>query len=59
MPRRTHPATRTQTRQPQPAPETPALSYENMARDLVDRGLATSAILDHRQAALMKPGEGA
>ncbi|MET3949695.1 hypothetical protein [Arthrobacter sp. UYEF36] len=46
MPRRTHPATRSLTRREEPAPETRAVSYENMARSLVERGLASALILD-------------
>lgn len=58
MPRRTHPAVRNQPRPHQTAPE-PRQSYENMARDLVEKGLATIAILDRPRNSPMKPGEGA
>jgi hypothetical protein len=49
MPRRTHPTTRNRTRTT-PTPTEPGKNnYEAMARNLVDRGLATKRILDKRQ----------
>jgi hypothetical protein len=49
MPRRTHPTTRNRTRTA-PAPTEPSKNnYEAMARNLIERGLATTRILDRRQ----------
>lgn len=49
MPRRTRPVTNSRTRAQLTAPEPIRKSYEAMAQDLVDRGLASPRILDRRQ----------
>lgn len=49
MPRRTHPTTRTRARATPATPRPANNSYEGMARELVERGLASPRILDKRE----------